>query len=247
MLIPKNVLANADDLGLNSSINTAILNCFKNGYINSASLITNTSAYAEAVTMIHQNPCMQNIGIHINLAEGEPLVFNNRKFLDACGSWNINVTNRKLLLLTRKEENEFLNEIYAQVDKAVASNIALTHIDSHYHLHTLPCFYKLFIKVAKHYNLKIRLAQTYREGSYLKFWFRKYINSVFIKCGQNYTMRFESVDRFLNIFKTGSTDNSTEVMLHPIMGVNDTLTDHVDANTMTKWLAFLDRHRSTSV
>jgi hypothetical protein len=238
MDVPKNVIVNADDLGLNPSTNAAILHCFIKGYINSASLLTNTVAFDGAVSLIHQNPCMQNIGVHINFAEGKPILFNNKKFLDDNGCWNIKITNKIFQILNVQERLQFLNEIYAQIDRALENNIILTHLDSHYHLHTLPCFFNLFIRAAKHYKLKVRLAQTYREGSYIKYWFRIYLNQLLKRNGLNYTTCFETVERFVNR-KVGSEDHTIEVMLHPDFDINGVLTDHTGAKTMKQWLSFL--------
>ena len=70
--IPDYIIANADDLGYSHSVNKAILYCFEHGYINSASLMTNTGFFDEAVSMIKENPVIRNIGVHIDLAEGKP-------------------------------------------------------------------------------------------------------------------------------------------------------------------------------
>lgn len=238
MLIPKNVIVNADDLGFNNGVNQAILQCYQQGIINSTSLLVNMPAFDDALQTIRTNPVINNIGIHINLAEGKPLVFNNQYFLTPTGHWDLAKTNKKLRLLGADDKQQFLKEIYAQVDKALAANITLTHIDSHYHLHTLPCFYGLFLQAAKRYNLKIRLAQTYREGSYIKYWVRRYINSAFFKSKLEYTKYFETVDEFVKR-PQGAINQPVEVMLHPQLDAQGKLTDHVDAPAMVNWLAYL--------
>ena len=234
--LPANIIANADDLGLNSSVNSAILHCYQQGYINSTSLLTNTSVFEATAHLIHQNPCITNIGVHINLAEGSPVTtFKQLRYLDANGCWNIDQTNKKLSIISTADKEAFEKEISAQIDKAIAAKIPITHLDSHYHLHTLPCFFNLFIQAARHYGLKLRLAQTYNEGSFLKFTYRQYINRLFKKNNIAYTEYFESVDHFLqNPINTGPT----EVMLHPDFDLNGKLTDHYDAATMTKWINF---------
>jgi predicted glycoside hydrolase/deacetylase ChbG (UPF0249 family) len=238
MLNNKNLIVNADDFGLSKSVNSAVLICYNKGYINSSSVLTNTPGFEEAVFLIKNNSFIKNVGIHINLAEGKPLVFNNSKFLDELGNWDINKTNKVTTLLNQGEQKEFMEEIYAQTDKAIASGISISHIDSHYHLHTLPCFYRLFLKAARHYKLKIRLAQTYREGSFIKYAYRKYINSLFIKNGLNYSERFETVGRFLNTQNANLTC-TTEVMLHPDIDGRNELTDHVEPEAMRKIMEFL--------
>jgi len=241
MKIPENVIANADDLGINASVNEAILSCFEKGYINSASLMTNMAGFEGAVQMVLQNTSMQNIGVHVNMAEGKPLTFTNSKFLDAAGNWDMAITGKKLRLLNQQEKRQFLKEIHAQVDKALDSGIYVNHIDSHFHLHTLPCFYGLFLNVAKQYRLNIRLAQTYREGSYFKYWFRQYVNSKFTNAGLNYSACFETVDEFLKRPNKLLPGRRVEVMLHPDIAGSDELTDHVDAQTMQRWLAYLTK------
>jgi hypothetical protein len=239
-LIPGNILANADDLGYNTTVNKAILYCFEQGYINSTSLMTNTPYFEETVKLVHENPVISNIGIHVNLAEGPPLTDFKENYLDAAGNWDIKKTNKLLNRLDKASRTAFSNEINAQVERAVAAKISVTHLDSHLHLHTLPCFYKLFLTIANQYKLKIRLAQTYNEGSHLKFYYRKYINNIFRNAGYNYSDCFETVDRFLleknRVFNKNIT---VEVMLHPWFDARGVLTDHYDRDTLTKWLNFL--------
>jgi predicted glycoside hydrolase/deacetylase ChbG (UPF0249 family) len=94
MRFPVNILANADDFGYSASVNKAILFCFENGYINSATLLTNTPGFDEAVQMVRDNQCIKNIGIHINLAEGRPLTNLGDTFLNADGCFNLQKTGK---------------------------------------------------------------------------------------------------------------------------------------------------------
>jgi len=240
MPFPANIVANADDLGLNVSVNQAILQCFKYSYINSASLLTNTPGFEEAVQLIHQNPCMINIGIHVNLAEGCPLTKVNPNFLTADGNWDLQKTGKLLNILSARDKQGILQEIHAQVDRAVSHNVPVSHIDSHHHLHTIPALNNLFLQVAQHYNLRLRLAQTYREGSYPKFWYRKFINRKLISRRLKYSDYFETVEYFLSNKHAYPNSKITEIMLHPDLDAEGKLTDHYDAATMTKWLKYLN-------
>lgn len=239
MLIPANVIANADDLGLDQPVNRAILKCFDSGYINSASLLTNMDGFDEAVEMARQNASVTNIGVHINLAEGKPLTnFGQPEYLAGNGHWDVGKTNKPLNILTGSAQAAFFKEISAQIERALASGIVITHIDSHYHIHTLPCFYKLFLAAAKQYKLKIRLAQTYNEGSYVKYAYRLYINGLFKMNKCHYSDRFETVEYFLRN-RQPAGNQVTEIMLHPGLAASGALTDHYDEDTLTNWIAFL--------
>ena len=240
MRIPENIIANADDLGYSTSVNKAILNCFEQGYLNSTSLMTNTPVFSETVVLVHENPVISNIGIHIDLAEGKPITDFKEDYLDTNGNWDIQKTNRALNSFSTSAKLAFSKEINTQIEKAPAEQITIVHLDSHLHLHTLPCFYKLFLTAAKKYKLKMRLAQTYNEGSYLKFYYRKYINNTIRKEKCNYTDRFETVDRFL-LYKERVPKNITvEVMLHPWFNASGILEDHYDQETLSKWITYLE-------
>jgi predicted glycoside hydrolase/deacetylase ChbG (UPF0249 family) len=197
MSIPANIIANADDLGFSASVNKAILRSFEEGYISSTSLMTDTPDFEATVELIHQNPAIKNIGIHVDLAQFRPLTDFKENFLDDRGNWDVYKTNKVLISLSASGKAAFTKEINSQIERALQKKINIVHLDSHLHLHTLPAFYKLFLAAARKYKLKLRLAQTYNEGSYLKFYYRKYVNNLIMKAGLNYAGGFETVDRFL--------------------------------------------------
>ncbi|MGZ3836673.1 MAG: ChbG/HpnK family deacetylase [Mucilaginibacter sp.] len=239
MRIPNNIIANADDLGYSASVNSAILHCFEHEYINSTSLMTNMEGFEEAATLIHERPAIKNIGIHIDLAEGKPLTNLKGNYFDSEGNWDVYKTNRVSNRLDTAAKAAFLNEINAQISRALSEKIPVSHLDSHLHLHTLPCFYKLFLVAAKQHNLKLRLAQTYKEGSYLKYYYRKYINNQFRKNGLNYSDRFETIEKFLKDHNNHDPKLTIEIMLHPWFNQTGELTDHYDPLTLQSWVSFI--------
>jgi predicted glycoside hydrolase/deacetylase ChbG (UPF0249 family) len=238
MPIPANIIANADDLGFNASVNKAILKCFEGGYINSTSLMTDTPDFEATIELIHQNPVIKNIGIHVDLAQFRPLTDFKENFLDEQGNWDVYKTNKVLISLSTSGKAAFAREINAQIERALEQKINIVHLDSHLHLHTLPAFCKLFVTAAKKYKLKLRLAQTYNEGSYLKFYYRKYINNLISKAGLNYADSFETVSRLLE-YKNRPQKSVIEIMLHPDIDGSGSLIDHFDNATMADWLTYL--------
>lgn len=239
MPLDSSIIANADDFGLNASVNKAILFCFEKEYINSATLLTNTPGFEEAVQIIKENVCISNIGVHVNLAEGRPLTNVPKRLLNEDGTWCLGQTNNILARFTRHEQQALLQEIHAQINKALQYGVPVSHIDSHYHLHTLPWLSRLFLQIARHYNLRVRLAQTYREGSYLKYWYRRYINQRLIDGHLNYTDKFETVGYFLGNRQTRPGHETVEVMLHPDFDAAGALTDHYDKPTMENWINYI--------
>lgn len=242
MLIPKNIIVNADDIGLNPSVNQAIFHSFQQGYINSTSLLTNMDYFDDAVAIIKSNTDVINVGVHGNFAEGKPLTnFKATHFLNSYGGWSISKTNKVAQLLNSESKRAFTDELEAQIEKASSAGIIITHLDSHLHLHTLPAFFSIFFNAAKRHGLKLRLAQTYNEGSYIKFAYRKYINSKIIAAGINHSYLFETVDEFLKDSGRNFLNNTVEIMVHPDYNANGELFDHVDGTSMDKWVAYLTK------
>jgi predicted glycoside hydrolase/deacetylase ChbG (UPF0249 family) len=240
MSLPENIIANADDFGFSLSVNKSILYCYEQGYINSTSLMTNKPGFEEAVEMIHKYNIIKNVGLHINLFSSNPITdFPDKSYLLENGEWNKIKTKKTLNFLTPKTNGYFFNEIEAQVKKATSQGVKITHLDAHQHLHTLPAFFPIFLKFAKQYKLKLRLAQTYNEGNFLKFQFRSYINQTMKKTGCNYSDKFETVEYYIKNSLPKKENSVIEVMLHPDFNAAGELTDHFFPSTMTDWLACL--------
>ena len=115
MRIPANIIANADDLGYNVAVNKAILYCYEQGYINSTSLMTNTPHFERTVSLVHENPVITNIGIHVNFAEGPPLTDFKENYLDSVGNWDIQKTNKLFNSLEKSSKVAFRKEINAAI------------------------------------------------------------------------------------------------------------------------------------
>ena len=64
----KQLIVNADDLGLTPGVNRGILRAFRDGIVTSASLLVTGSAFEEAVTLARQNPEL-DVGLHLALVE----------------------------------------------------------------------------------------------------------------------------------------------------------------------------------
>ena len=238
MSATSSLIVNADDLALSQSINKAILLCYTEGYINSASIITTTPFFDETVALIQQNPVIRNLGLHANFAEGKPLTnFKHTQFLDEEGNWNLKETQKYSNSLSAEVKQDFITELHAQIERALNAGIAITHLDSHYHLHILPCFFNIFIQAAKKYNLKLRLAQISHEHNIIKYFYRSYIN-IKIKLHKcNYTSTFENLGEYLKNFPNNSSKN-TELMTHPDLDKNGGLTDSVDHTGFHKWISY---------
>src|SRR5262249_18268426 len=64
----KQLIVNADDLGLTPGVNRGILRAFQDGIVTSASLLVTGSAFEDAVALAQQNPKL-DVGLHLALVE----------------------------------------------------------------------------------------------------------------------------------------------------------------------------------
>lgn len=219
------LIINADDFGLSPEINKAVIYSLEKGYINSASLMTNTPGFEEAVEYIKEKAYLNCIGIHVNLTEGKPLTnFSNPKYLNEDGTWNKKKIADNKLFFDSKTRNEISSEIIAQIQLAEKRGIRPSHINSHHHIHTLPALFFLFLNICRLRSYKLRIAQTNFNGNYLKFAYRKFINSMIKKSGLNFSDYFETVTSY-NFRSNYFAENVVEIMTHPAFTKNAELTD----------------------
>lgn len=139
------VIINADDFGLSHSVNLAISMCFDKGYIDRASIMVNTPFFNEAREIAINNGLMNQIGLHINLVTGEPLLSATKtSSLCSNGEFNGSVLDRKYYYrLPKRTISIIKNEVKAQIKRFLDSGFTLLHADSHCHVHIKYLLYKI--------------------------------------------------------------------------------------------------------
>ena len=156
----KKFVLNADDFGMSSSFNIAVLEGYKFGLLKSTSLVANGEAFEEAVKKIIPECPELGIGVHLNIIEGKSLVSDERELTDANQNFNNSYLN--LILKAYHPNNkaflqELENEFRAQIEKCINSvkeaGSTITHIDSHVHTHAIPPIFELVCKLAKEYGI----------------------------------------------------------------------------------------------
>lgn len=135
----KRLIVNADDFGLTSGVNRAVIECYQGRAVTSATLLVNGGAAVEAALAAADNPGM-GVGLHLNLTTGPPAAARGtvQSLLGPDG--NFPGLRQALWRLTtgRARTHELENEITAQVERLKELGIRPTHIDSHHHLHAHP-------------------------------------------------------------------------------------------------------------
>lgn len=130
----KKLIVTADDFGLTERINEAIVLAYRNGIVTSASLMVNAPAVDSAVDLALNNPGL-DIGLHLYITD-DPF-----KFVSA-------------FLRGKVRSADVEREIRAQIEKALATGLQITHVDGHKHVHVIPPILKIVRRVAPLYGIK---------------------------------------------------------------------------------------------
>jgi hopanoid biosynthesis associated protein HpnK len=153
----RRLIINADDFGLTTGVNRAIVEAHERGVVSSATLMANGQAFDEAAKLAGSRPRL-GVGCHIVLVDGIPLVRDaaSHSLLDR--SRSIAGTPRfregigkfaTLALLGRLAPDEIEAEATAQIRKLQSAGIAVTHLDSHKHTHMFPHVFRPLLRAAK--------------------------------------------------------------------------------------------------
>ncbi len=155
----RRLIVNADDFGLTSGVNRAILDAHHRGIVTSATLMANARAFAGATELagFAKGNRAFSIGCHVVLMDGEPvlpadkvptlLVSQNhdgaRRFRDSLNDFVVASFRHKL------NPEEIEAEAVAQIERIQASGIQLSHFDTHKHAHMFPAVLRPLLRAAK--------------------------------------------------------------------------------------------------
>ena len=159
----KKLIVNADDFGLHEEINKGIIKGYQEGFITSTSLLCSAPAFEHAVALAKENLGL-GIGIHLTLVGSVPSVLPKEKIsslVDDKGLFPENyVAFAKMFYTGQVKMVQLELELRAQIEKALATGLNITHVDSHQHTHVLPGMTGLVVKLCNEYKIKnIRIPQ----------------------------------------------------------------------------------------
>lgn len=158
------LIVNADDLGATQRTNAAVFALMTTGRIRSATLLANGRAFDEAVSRIGDFPHC-SFGVHLNVATRMPVGAASElaPILGADGQFRVAAVRR--LFVPQPVCNAVLREWISQVAKVKNAGIAVSHIDSHHHVHTVPGLFGTLKRLQREFGIsRVRLAEA-RRGS----------------------------------------------------------------------------------
>lgn len=149
----------ADDFGVTKEQSARILECYKNGVLNSISVLPNTGALKESLRLLdHADPDHTRIRrvLHINFVEGKPLAGarNVPALVDSTGRFDKSFIRMfcwnylKRGAARQRLAGQIRQEIAAQLRAVTAENdYHITAVDSHQHYHMIPIVFDSLMAV----------------------------------------------------------------------------------------------------
>lgn len=133
------LIVNADDFGLSRGITDAVIVAHRYGFLTSTSLTTNMPAAEYAVSRALAFPTL-TIGVHLNICQGHPLLPAREvsTLVGPDGNFHSPHEMARRLWSWRVATAEIDEEFRAQIRWALEHGIAISHADSHHHMHIYP-------------------------------------------------------------------------------------------------------------
>lgn len=157
------IIANADDFGRHTLINSAVEKAVEQGCLRSATIMPTGVAFEEAIEIAKKHSEL-GLGIHLTLVNAHSLlgpekipslVDENGRFVD---NYMIFVQR---FFMGRINLEDVRKELTAQVEKVMNTGVKISHIDSHQHMHTLPGIIDIALDLAEARGIKnVRIPKT---------------------------------------------------------------------------------------
>lgn len=219
------IIVNADDCGISLEVNKKIEEFINRGLLSSTTIMGNMPFIADSKRLYELYKDAVSFGVHLNLSQGTPLtqsqvLLDNGFVLEKDNEVVFNIENKRNNGKYSKDvEDAILKELSSQIEAVLSHNIAISHIDSHHHVHTRPYMLKVLPRLLKKYNItKMRRMRNYMPFSIERckrniWWHLINMQAHKLKT----TDYFCSFEEFIQLANNGFIKNNSviELMTHP--------------------------------
>ncbi|PYR41359.1 MAG: hypothetical protein DMF93_08535 [Acidobacteria bacterium] len=153
----RQLVVNADDLGLTVGVNEGIFDAHDLGILTSASLFANAPATEDAIARSRLRPSL-GIGVHLALVDGAPtlppddvptLVADDGRFRTSWKPFIVACLQRRVSL------DDVERELTAQIARLQRAGVRLTHLDAHKHVHAYPPIFAIVARLAIGFGIPV--------------------------------------------------------------------------------------------
>jgi predicted glycoside hydrolase/deacetylase ChbG (UPF0249 family) len=136
---PRKLRVTADDFGFTPGVTDGILEAHEKGIVTHTSIMAGGLDFDRAVALARERPAL-GVGLHLTLTWGKPLSAPSEvpSLVGEGGRFAPLGVILQRFIKGRLNKAEVGSEWRAQMDQVTRAGIAVTHVDSHHHLHLLP-------------------------------------------------------------------------------------------------------------
>lgn len=230
------IIINADDFGLCTGVNRAVMEAHTDGILTSATLMANMPAAPEAVKIAKELPNL-GVGLHMNLLDGKALS-NSKKvkvLLNSDGHFKYSAVKLAVKSIFSEKIKEAIEiELTEQIKWMLNKGIRPTHFDSHKHFHCFSSIYPIVCRLAEEFGIGVirwpfepaTVCSADWPAITTKDRRRAFIIRTMARLNQRLTGRYIKTDLFLGLAHTGRIDEQfwAEVARTQLTGVVEIMT-----------------------
>lgn len=148
MMKRNKIVINADDVGISPGSINAVKEAIAKGILNSISIMTNGEYFPQVVNEIIKTGHNISCGIHLDLTYGRSLTVS--PVIAPKGVFNKGFIGLLVgAYCSASLKSDIEKEFEAQIKKLQDSQVEITHLDSHRHVHMIPPIFKIVRKLAE--------------------------------------------------------------------------------------------------
>ncbi len=157
------IIVNADDYGLTAGVSRGILRAHREGIVTSTSVLAVAPGFATTVGWLGESPQL-DVGAHLAAVGEDPPLLSAAEIptlVDRRG--RLALSWRQFLPRTaagRIDPADVAAEFGAQADAVAGAGIALTHLDTHQHLHLWPLVRTVVLGMAERLGMAVRITRS---------------------------------------------------------------------------------------
>jgi predicted glycoside hydrolase/deacetylase ChbG (UPF0249 family) len=136
----KRLIVTADDVGLDRGMTEGAIRAHRDGIVTACSIVANGIAFDDAVARLRDVPSLE-VGVHLALVEERALTTGTA----------MPKSYTQFFLSRRTVDVE--RELRAQIEKVLATNLRVTHLNGHQHLHAWPPIFRIVTRLAHEYGI----------------------------------------------------------------------------------------------
>ena len=135
------VILHADDFGYDTDTTQATIELLERGILTSASIMPTMPAAKEAIAYAAAHKGC-SFGVHLTYVDGliPAMKTENSSLLDGNGVFYPSNFVRKKAIALKLKKLDIIDESLAQINIVKKGGVAVSHLDSHGHLHKFPSF-----------------------------------------------------------------------------------------------------------